>query len=118
MVVLFDPEVQSLQQFLHTWPPSTTDNPRVDWTYVQNAAAVEVEVEGDSDGLTAAWSSICLSRNNVVTAADLDALALEYNVLCGKWLIFSTSSSVDMDWTKVCQFFDNRTLSDFMQLLG
>lgn len=121
MAVVFNPEVQSLQQFLHTWPPSTTANPRVAWIYVRNAAAASVKVKGDSEGLAAAWSSLCVSKDDAVASADLDALALEYNVLSGKWLIFSTSSSVDMDWSKVrfndlslhahvllvCRFFDN-----------
>lgn len=101
MAVCFDPDLQSLQQFLQTWPPSSTSNPRVSWIYVRNAAAGDASAEGSSVLLAAAWSSLCVSKNDNVSSSDLDALAVEFNIVCGKWLIFSTSATVDSDWAKV-----------------
>ena len=43
-----------------------------------------------------------MSRNDAVSCTDLHALAVEYSVLGGKWMIFSDAASVDMDCSKVC----------------
>jgi len=106
MAVYFDPNLQSLQQFLQTWPPSSTSESRVSWIYVQNAAAWDAwdaSAKGSSDLLVAAWNSLCVSKNNSVSSSDLDALAVEFNIVCGKWLIFSTPATVDSDWAKVAE---------------
>jgi hypothetical protein len=105
MSVIYAPEVQSLQQFLQTWPLSTTTDSSVSWIYVRNPAgdSATKESKADDDGLSKAWSSLCLSRNDAVSCTDLHALAVEYSVLGGKWMIFSNSASVDMDWSKVAE---------------
>jgi len=105
MNIIHDPEVQSLQQFLQRWPPSSTTAPSDSWIYVLNPAghSATKKSEKDSVGLSKAWSSLCLSRNDAVSCTDLHALAVEYSVLGGKWMIFPDSASVDMDWSKVAE---------------
>lgn len=56
----------------------------------------------DNVRLSKAWNSLCLSRNDAVSCTDLDVLAVECSVLCGKWMILSDSASVDMEWSKIC----------------
>jgi hypothetical protein len=53
----------------------------------------------DEDGLTQAWNDI--RRDRPPITADLDALARKYNMLTGKWMIFSLPDQIDSLWAQI-----------------
>lgn len=53
----------------------------------------------DVDGLTQAWNDIQSDRLPIT--ADLDVLALKYNLLTGKWMVFARHNQIDSLWAQI-----------------
>ena len=103
-LIYFSPELYStLQNFLTTWPPSSTLQPQVAWICVGNAHLQPVDDKGPTDmsGLCEAWGDICTDHEPVTT--DLDNLARRFDVLKGKWLVFSRPGQIDFLWSRIAK---------------
>jgi len=70
----------------------------VAWISVQSPLS-QADGPTDEDGLTQAWDDI--HNNRLPTTADLDALAREYNILTGKWMVFAPHRQVDSLWAQI-----------------
>jgi hypothetical protein len=62
---------------------------------------VGADVDPDEDGLQAAFQQ--LQQGGRVGEADLLALAVQFRVTCGKWMIFAGTAAVDALWALVAR---------------
>jgi len=100
----FSPETHStLQTFLSTWLPSHTSQSKVAWICVDNARPQPVDNKSSPErsGICQAWDDICTDRKPGIT--DLDELARRFDVLGGKWLVFSSPGQVDFLWSRIAK---------------
>ena len=98
--VVFSPRKHSnIQTFFRTWPPSMTHTSQVAWICVQNSKYHPTDHCPDLDGLQHAWAAV--SNNKQHTADSLADLARQFNVLEGKWMIFSRSDKIDSVWSRI-----------------
>ena len=97
---------KSSQVFLDLWLPSETLETQVAWICVNNPRSAEFEDKSpDVGGLLDVWEQICdqVHSQGPPTTSKIDKLAKEFNVLCGKWLVFVSSDEVDNIWGRIAK---------------
>lgn len=83
------------------WSPSKAHSSQVTWISVRNP---KLPAPGDRDGpdfraLQREWATVC--TNHQPTTDDLAHLASRFDVLTGKWMIFSRSDEIDAIWSRI-----------------
>lgn len=103
--VTFSPDEHSnLKAFFRTWPPSTTYYSQVAWISVRNGKFRSTYDRSnlDTEGLQRAWAAV-RSDNQQPTVDNLADLARQFDVLEGKWMVFSRPDKIDEIWSKIAR---------------
>ncbi|KAG6862115.1 hypothetical protein C0995_005927 [Termitomyces sp. Mi166 len=115
--MIFSPqEHTSLQNFLDTWPPSTTRLFEYACICVVNSkASLDDRGASDVEGLISAWEDSCANQH--ASATELDLLARRYNVLGGKWVLLAERDKVDALWSRIARSTHAGTLGTEAKVL-
>ncbi|KAJ3563740.1 hypothetical protein NP233_g8747 [Leucocoprinus birnbaumii] len=99
-----------IEPFYNRWPPSRTSSRWCSWISVncglspsiQNLPSEELEKRFRRDvvGLKTEFDAI-RAKGGQVTPEMIDALAIKYGVLSGKWMVYSKPEAVDQLWRKI-----------------
>ncbi|KAF5346507.1 hypothetical protein D9756_010052 [Leucocoprinus leucothites] len=101
----------NIEPFCNRWPPSCTSSRWCAWISVncglspaaRNLGTDEygARFKRDYKGLEKEFDAITRGGEVKVTPEVIDALAVKYGVLSGKWMVYSKSESVDQMWRKI-----------------
>ncbi|KAG6877625.1 hypothetical protein C0993_005537 [Termitomyces sp. T159_Od127] len=124
IVAIWDehPKPIEVASYLARWPPSRTPDTFAAWIAVERGPQSNPQKIQDLAGLSREWEILkqraadlavvqqgiegqdalqCFTANPMVTVEALDALALAYGVLSGKWLIYAESHKIDELWSRI-----------------
>ncbi|CEP02612.1 unnamed protein product (mitochondrion) [Plasmodiophora brassicae] len=99
--VTFDPRVGSLNEFLSAWAPSTTKRNEHPWIYVKSPATNGSVPVADISGLQRGCRQ--LMAMGAFTKGAVLALAVQHNVLTGKWMPYPVTAVVDTVWARLAR---------------
>ncbi|KAF9451466.1 hypothetical protein P691DRAFT_807828 [Macrolepiota fuliginosa MF-IS2] len=116
-----------VESFHMRWPPSRTSDRDCAWISVHRGLSpmsmalpedeFKAKFKGDVEGLKAEFKAITAGGEDVegtgeeerkVTPEMIDALAVKYGVLDGKWMIHTEPENVDQLWKKVVRIVSER----------
>lgn len=109
------PNPIEVASYLARWPPSRTLSTYAAWIAVERGPQSNAHKSQDIAGLAREWETLKQRAapfavgepgiegqgNPVVTIEALDALALAYGVLSGKWLIYAKPHKIDDLWSRI-----------------
>lgn len=103
-----------IEPFYERWPPSRTSSRACAWISVDRGlspAILQLGIEGyrkrfhrDIEGLQKEFEQVIGQLDvdgSKVTPEMVDALAVKYGVLSGKWLVYARPGNVDQLWRKI-----------------
>ncbi|KAF8632017.1 hypothetical protein AX17_004960 [Amanita inopinata Kibby_2008] len=103
-IITFDPVIHhDLERFLNDWQPSSVSRTQYKWIYVDNSFQEKpyTQPQYNSSALWNAWIQVC--SKPTLTKGDIDALACEFGLLGGKWLLFVGTKRVDAIWRRIAR---------------